>query len=331
MHKLGHHVLFLERDVPWYAGNRDTTEVPYADVELYGSLEELKDRFTDAVRNADLVIVGSFVPDGPAVIDWVLNTARNVRAFYDIDTPVTLAMMVSGDHRHLHPSLMPKFDLYFSFTGGPMLRRLENEYGVQSAKPLYCAVDESSYYPESVAKHWDLGYLGTFSPDRQPSLDRFLSEPAKRDSELRFVVAGSMFPADIAWHSNVEKIDHLSPDKHRRFYNEQRLTLNITRADMLKSGYSPSVRLFEAAACSTPIITDRWMGIEEFFTPGDDILVADTTEDVQKYLRDLTPDDLARLAENARSRVLRVHSSTVRAGELIDAFQQVADGQLARR
>lgn len=318
LEQLGHRVLFLERDVPWYASHRDQDGV------LYSSLEDLRDRFTDPVRNADLVIVGSFVPEGPAVMNWVLQTARGVRAFYDIDTPVTLDMISSGDHRHLEPSLIPKFDLYWTFTGGPMLRKLETEWGARRARPLYCSVDEQQYYPEQAPLRWSLGYLGTYSPDRQPSLEHLMLDPARALETSEFVVAGSMYPNDIVWPDNVTRIDHLAPHLHREFYCSQTFTLNLTRAAMLQAGYSPSVRLFEAAACGTPAITDRWPGLEEFFEIGAEILVADSPADVVRILRELPDEKRLLIAERARTRTLAEHSSVARAIELTQTFEEVA-------
>ncbi len=324
LNKSGHRVLFLERDVPWYSSRRDLETVPYAEVALYSSLEELRDGYSEAVRNADLVIVGSFVPDGPAVIEWVLETARGVRAFYDIDTPVTLEMISTGDHRHLEPRLIPKFDLYWSFTAGPMLRRLESEWGARRARPLYCSVDDEEYYPATFTARWSLGYLGTYSDDRQPSLERLLIEPARALPESRFVVAGSMYPDNIAWPENLDRIDHLAPTLHREFYGSQRFTLNITRAAMMKSGYSPSVRLFEAAACGTVAITDRWPGLDEFFEPGEEILVADSGADVVSILRGVTAEKAARIAERARARTLEHHSCLARARDLTAAYLETS-------
>jgi len=317
----GHRVLFLERDVPWYAENRDLPEPPYGRTVLYSSLEELKDRFAREVRSADFVMVGSYVPEGVAVGEWVTRTASGATAFYDIDTPVTLAKLSRGDHEYLTPELIPCYGAYFSFTGGPILRRLERHFGSPMARPLYCSVDPSLYRPEEAAPRWDLGYMGTYSDDRQPTLDRLLLEPARRLSQRhrsgqgRFVVAGPQYPAEIRWPKNVKRIEHLPPRKHSRFYNEQRFTLNVTRADMIQAGFSPSVRLFEAAACGTPIISDSWPGLETFFAIGEEILTARTAGDVLHYLQ-IPEEERRALGQRARARVLAEHTAAHRAEEL---------------
>jgi spore maturation protein CgeB len=312
----GHHVHFLERDVPWYASHRDLTELPGVQIELYPDLGTLRSRHTTSVREADLVIVGSYVPDGVAVGEWVVETAQRLTAFYDIDTPVTLAKLSRGDFEYLSPGLIREYQIYLSFTGGPILRRLEQEFGSPMARPLYCSVDPTKYFPEPLEPLWDLGYLGTYSSDRQPTVERFLLEPARRWGEGRFVVAGPQYPAGIDWPQNVARIDHLPPAEHRHFYNQQRFTLNVTRADMIAAGYSPSVRLFEAAACATPIVSDVWDGLNTFFAPGREILLARNAEEVEQFLRELSPTEARALGEAARARVLAAHTATHRAIEI---------------
>src|SRR4051812_20180248 len=207
----GHDVLFLERDVPWYASNRDLPQPPYGRTELYSSLEDLKDRFTGAVRRADLVMVGSYVPQGVEVGAWVQNTARGVSAFYDIDTPVTLAKLARKDFEYLSPELIPGYALYLSFTGGPTLERIERELGSPAARPLYCSCDPELYTPQHREPLWDLGYLGTYSEDRQPVLNRLMLDAASALPSGRFVVAGPQYPASIQWPSNVSRVEHLAP------------------------------------------------------------------------------------------------------------------------
>ncbi|HEU4698796.1 MAG TPA: glycosyltransferase [Gemmatimonadales bacterium] len=315
----GHDVLFLERDVPWYAENRDLAKPPYGRTVLYDDLAALKEAHGRAVAEADLVIVGSYVPEGVAVGEWVTREAEGVTAFYDIDTPVTLAKLGRGDAEYLAPELIPRYDLYLSFTGGPTLERIEREYGAPMARPLYCSVDPELYFPEAAPGHvpeWDLGYMGTYSADRQPPLDRLLLEPARRWAVGRFVVAGPQYPAAIGWPRNVRRIEHLPPARHRAFYTAQRFTLNITRADMVAAGYSPSVRLFEAAACGTPIVSDWWPGLDTLFEPGTEILIARSAEDTLGFLRDLGEPERRAMGERARARVLADHTAAHRAAEL---------------
>jgi len=321
----GHRILFLERNVPWYASNRDLESAPYADVKLYQSLNELREGFAGAVRNADLVIVGSYVPEGVAVGDWAIRTAKGVVAFYDIDTPVTMAKLDAGDHEYISPEMVPQYDLYLSFTGGPMLAHLESHYGARTARPLYCAVDPHEYFPDPQPQRWALAFMGTYSAERQPAVERLLIGPARELSNEKFCVAGSMFPDSVEWPENLQRIDHLAPNNHRSFYNAQRFTLNLTRTEMIRAGYSPSVRLFEAAACGTPIISDWWSGLDQFFTPKHEILIAGSTADVVGYLRDKDEDRRMRMAEKARNATSARHTGLHRAHELEKYFKEAAN------
>jgi spore maturation protein CgeB len=313
----GHRVLFLERNAAWYADNRDLPDPPYCRVQLYERTEDLQRTHASVIAGADLVLVGSYVPDGVAVADRVLALAEGCTAFYDIDTPVTLAALERGNSSYLERRQIPAFDLYLSFTGGPTLQRLERQFGAPRARALYCSFDAEVYFPEpQVEQNCDLGYLGTYSADRQPALEALLVRPALRWPQGRFVVAGPQYPASVAFPANVHRVTHLAPQAHRRFYNRQRFTLNVTRRDMVEAGYSPSVRLFEAAACGTPIISDSWAGLGTLFAPGRDILIAGGSDDVCGYLMDLPEAERARIGMNGRERVLQGHTSMHRAIEL---------------
>jgi spore maturation protein CgeB len=312
----GHRVRFFERDMPWYADNRDLPRPPYCEAHLYSSVKQLEALFPGTLR-ADLVIFGSYVPEGASLAQALLPRVSGLTAFYDIDTPITVAKVERGECDYLNASLIPRFDLYLSFSGGPILERLETQLGARRARPLYCSVEPRDYFPlPGAAKRYDLGYLGTYSVDRQPSLDRFLLEPARRWRGGTFCVAGAQYPPNIEWPSNVRRVEHLAPPAHGSFYNSQRLTLNITRADMISTGYSPSVRLFEAAACGVPIVTDEWPGLDDFFAPGAQILVARSTGDMLAYLRDTDAQTLEQIATRARARVLAQHTAAHRALEL---------------
>lgn len=312
----GHEVVFLERDVPWYAAQRDLPVPGYGRTFLYNSLADLNSRHQAEVAEADLVVVGSFVPEGIEVARWALSLAGGLIAFYDIDTPLTLARLARGECEYLEPELVPRFDLYLSFTGGPVLERLERQWGSPRARALYCSVDPTLYYPEPAERGFDLGYMGTYSDDRQPKLEALLLEPARRLGSRRFIVAGPMYPKSLVWPENVARIDHLPPEQHRAFYGSQRLTLNITRDDMAACGYAPSVRLFEAAACGVPIVSDWWEGLDAFFAPGKEILVARNTDDVVRLLTELGEEELLTLADAARRRILHEHTPRHRAQAL---------------
>jgi spore maturation protein CgeB len=327
----GHDVLFLERDMPWYASNRDLANPSFCRLEFYSSPEQLGASFARAIATADAVIVGSYVPDGVSVLRLVLRRARGVVAFYDIDTPVTLAKLCRGEKDYLAPELIPAFDLYLSFTGGPTLERLEREFGARRALPCYCSVDDTHYRPTGVQADVDLGFLGTYSPDRQSALEHLLIEPARHLPDRRFMVVGPQFPPGIDWPANVECIDHLGPDEHPAFYGRLRFALNVTRGAMVKAGWSPSVRLFEAAACGTPIISDAWPGLTSLFPAGKAVVVAQSADDVVAALRNLPEDRRRSIGAAAHRIVLDAHTGRARAAELETAIREAQLATIRRR
>ncbi len=323
----GHQVLFLERDKPWYADHRDMPAPPWGETRLYSGLDELTGRWSAAIAAADLIVVGSYVPDGAAVGALMQRLGGGTVAFYDIDTPVTLAALEAGDCDYLTPELLRGFDLYLSFTGGPTLQYLEATLGARAARALYCSADPEVYRPDpDTQPTLDLGYLGTYSRDRQPTVDALLCQPAQAWPEGRFAVAGPLYPTEIVWPANVERVEHLAPDRHRAFYAGQRFTLNVTRADMIQRGYSPSVRLFEAACCGVPIISDWWAGLDAFFKPEEEILIARDAREVLQVLRSMPEARRREVAEAARARVLSAHTGDHRAAELEAYATEAAQG-----
>ena len=319
----GHDILFLERDVPWYASTRDLPSPDYCTLDLYSSLADLERRRNE-IASADLVVVGSYVPEGIAVGRFVQATARGITAFYDIDTPVTLAALEAGECNYLSEPIIGGYDLYLSFTGGPVLDHIERRYGVPAARALYCSADIDAYAPSPKPFRWDLSFLGTYSADRQAALHRLLIEPARRARHLRFAVAGAQYPNDTLWPENVERIDHVPPDQHPAFYSASRFTLNVTRGEMVRAGYSPSVRLFEAAATGTAIISDAWPGLDTIFQPDREIIIAIRPEDVLAALLSIPGSRRRRLAQAARRRVLANHSAERRAIELETYLGEIA-------
>lgn len=323
----GHRVTFLERETPWYSLHRDLPNPDFCELLYYDTVDELIETHRERLSAADAVIVGSYVPEGVEVIDRLAELNLRKLCFYDIDTPVTLAKLDRGDEEYLAKRQIPLFDIYFSFSGGEVLTRLERKYGARRAEALYCSVDESRYVHTGEAPRWDLGYLGTYSPDRQPTLEKLLIEPARRLPEMRFVVAGPQYPEDIAWPANIERIEHLPPAEHAAFYSRQRFTLNVTRADMIAAGWSPSVRLFEAAACRTPIISDHWRGLDELLPHGEAVVIALHAVTVVRTLTEMDEAARRHLADEAYGRVLSGHTGLARARELAAALTEEGDGR----
>jgi spore maturation protein CgeB len=316
LQRRGDHVVFLERDQPWYAQNRDLPAPPWCDTHLYGSIPELRRCHTSAVRQADLVIVGSFVPEGVEVARWVLDAAPGAVAFYDIDTPVTIEKLRAADDEYLTAELVERFDLYLSFTAGPALDVLHEEFGARRPEPFFCFVDPDAYAPVEAAVKWGLTYLGTYSAGRQPTVDELLVRPARARPDECFAVAGPMYPPEIVWPPNVARIEHLPPADHACFYSATRFTLNVTRPEMRALGYSPSVRLFEAGACGAAIVSDSWPGLDTVFVPGKEVLLADTCVDVLRLLDAVSEEQRRAIGAAARRRVHAEHTADRRVEQL---------------
>ena len=326
----GHEVVFFEKDTPYYAQTRDLTQFGSgAELVLYDSWDEARARARLETQRADVVMITSYCPDGPAASELAFETAPGQTVFYDMDTPVTLARLEMGERVEYVPDPgLGQFDLVLSYTGGAALDLLQSRLGARRVAPLYGHVDPAAHRPgiPSDAFRGDLSYLGTFAEDRQPTLERLFVEPARHRSDLRFILAGSGYPETFPWSDNIYFVRHLPPADHPAFFASSRLTLNVTRGAMAAMGYCPSGRLFEAAACRIPVLTDRWEGLADFFLPGREILVADTTDDVIAALG-LSDGELKDIAEAAQARVLEEHSSDARAGEL----ERLLDGGAARR
>ncbi len=323
--RLGHRIVFYEQDAEYYRLRRDFECCDYCDVRLYGRWEDVRKQALAEAADADVVINASYCPGGARIIEEVLQLAGPLRVFYDLDTPVTLRRLAAGDVDYLRREQMPEFDLYLSWTGGGSLEELKDHWGVRLARPLYGCVDPDLYGRASVRTEFrcDLSYMGTYAPDRQEKLDRLFLEPSRRMPQASFVLAGTLYPWGWQWGENVRRFDHVAPAEHPEFYSSARATLNLTRADMARVGYCPSPRLFEAAACQSAILSDRWPGLESFFGPGEEILVVESADDVVRALG--APEgELSRVAARARERVLEEHTGMHRAQQLLAWMEEAA-------
>ena len=323
----GHQLVFFERDVSYYAGARDLRELPgRSELVLYSDWDGVRERAAREVASADAAIVTSYCADGVQASNLVLDEAPALKLFYDLDTPVTLARLSAGAAvPYLPPQGLGDFDLVLSYTGGAALDALKLQLGARQVAPLYGHVDPAQQRPATPVDAFraDFSYLGTYADDRQTALEMLFLEPARRRPEQRFVIGGSGYPEDFPWGDNIFFVRHLPPPDHPAFFCSSRLTLNVTRRDMAAMGYCPSGRLFEAAACGVPVLSDWWDGLDSFFTPGAEILIGRTTEDAVAAL-DMDEDKLRRIARAARERVLDEHTSEHRARELIDMIQDFA-------
>ena len=318
LHRRGIKITFFEKDVAYYARHRDFTSCDYCMLELYRSWDEIRTRALCQARESDVVIIASYCPDGARIADEVLDLNGPLRVFYDLDTPITLNRLGSASLDYLRRGQIPAFDLYLSFTGGGLLRRLEQDYGARMARALYGCVDADSYWRVAARPEFRCGlsHLGTYARDRQLKLQDLFLEPARRRNNMLFLLAGPLYPDDWTWPGNVRRQEHVAPHQHPALYSSSRATLNITRQEMADAGYCPSGRFFEAAACGTPIFTDWWQGLDCFFDIERELRVVRTPDDVLFCLA-MRDEELRRIGEQARRRTLEEHSGERRAAELL--------------
>ena len=328
----GHQVTFFERDVPYYADNRDLDRLPEGgELVLYREWAEALPQARRALDGADVGMVTSYCPDALAAARLLEDARLPVRCFYDLDTPVTLARLGAGEAvDYIGPDGLSGFDLVLSYTGGAALEALRSRLGARLVVPIYGSVDPDLHRPAPARPAYAalLSYIGTYAADRQAALERLFVEPARLRPEERFVIAGAQYPDGFPWTVNTWFVRHLPPPEHPAFYSSSRMTLNVTREAMARSGWCPSGRLFEAAACGVPILSDRWAGLDAFFAPGSEILVADTTAEALDALA-TPPATLAVLARRARERTLDEHTAARRAGEMVAAFEAAHTGAMA--
>jgi spore maturation protein CgeB len=323
--RLGHQIIFFEKNVAYYAAHRDFHDLPGGKLILYDNWSEALAQAQQHLADADVAMVTSYCPDGIASAELVL-ASRPLKVFYDLDTPVTLERIESGDGvDYIGAAGLRDFDMVLSFTGGRALIDLRRRLGARRAVALYGSVDPDVHRPVAARESYraDLSYIGTYAEDRQATLNALFLEPARRLPQRRFLIAGAQYPPAFAWLPNLFFVRHIAPPDHPALYSSSRLTLNVTRRAMAQAGHCPSGRLFEAAACGTPIITDCWDGLETFFRPGEEILVADQTDDVLAAL-ELSDEQLARIAGRARQRAVEEHCAARRARQLEDILESVA-------
>lgn len=319
----GHEIHFFERDTPYYARWRDVTSLPYASLHLYSSWEEVQPCARRALAGADIGVVTSYCPDGVAACALVLNSKLSRTVFYDMDTPVTLSRLERGEPVAYIPAEgLGGFDLVLSYTGGHALDLLRKRLGAQSVATLYGWVDPAIHHRVE-SSHWyqaDLSYLGTYSADRQAVLEELFVRTARHLPASQFVVGGAMYPNTETWPDNIRHYHHVGPPEHCAFYSSSPLTLNVTRASMAAMGYCPSGRFFEAAAAGTAVLSDWWEGLDTFFEPGEEILIAaSTAEATEAITRDRGA--LLKIGARAKERTLDCHTAEIRARRFIDLIQ----------
>ncbi|GJD50602.1 hypothetical protein OPKNFCMD_3345 [Methylobacterium crusticola] len=321
MAERGHQVVFFERDVPYYRAHRDLTALPGGRLVLYEDWDGIRALAAREVAGADVAMVTSYCPDAAAATELVLAAPRARRVFYDLDTPVTLARLRRGEAvDYVGPGGLAGFDLVLSYTGGRALAALRDELGARRVAPLYGHVDPGVHRPARPLERYraDLSYLGTYAADRQAGVSALLIAPARRRPESRFLIGGAQYPADFPWTPNIHFVHHVVPEEHPAFFASSRLTLNVTRGAMAESGWCPSGRLFEASACGSAVLSDTWEGLDAFYEPGEEILIARDADEVCAAM-DRSDREIRRIAEAGRARTLRDHVAARR----LDALERI--------
>ena len=293
-------------------------EIPGCELRLYKDWDDVLPQARSELSDADVGMVTSYCADGPAACQVVLDSTSRIHCFYDLDTPVTISRLLAGERvEYLPADGLGGFDLVLSYTGGEALNWLTTLLGARRVAPLYGSVDPLIHRPAEPVPEFaaDLSYLGTYAADRQKTLDRLFIQSARIAANRRFLIGGAQYPSDFPWTSNIYFVRHLPPAMHPAFYSSSRMTLNVTRRAMADMGYCPSGRLFEAAACGAPLLSDEWEGLDEFYAPGSEILLCHSTEDVLHAL-DLSDQELKRIAAAARERTISEHTADSRVKDL---------------
>lgn len=315
----GHSAVFYEKDVPYYASTRDGWACPKGiELRLYQSLDEIRSEALREMAKADVALSTSYCPEGGRAAQMIWESDADLKAFYDLDTPVTLRAVSEGERvEYLLAEGLSAFDLVLSFTGGRALEELQTRLGARRVAPLYGSFDPETHHAVTPIEAFRgaLSYLGTYAADRQAKLEKLLIEPAKRMPTQRFLIAGAQYPENFPWQDNIAFVRHLEPSQHPAFLCSSRATLNVTRGSMADYGYCPSGRLFEAAACQAAILSDWWEGLDSFFAPGSEILRVETAEEVIAALS-LSDDELRRVGEAACERAFACHTAAHRVVEL---------------
>lgn len=323
LHGLGHTVVFCEPDAYGRQQNRDLAEDPeYARVVVYRSEAERDALLDEAFAASDWVVKCSGVGVWDAELEAAVaerSGGRARTAFLDVDAPATLGR-IAADAADPFIACIPRYDHVLTYGGGPPVVAAYGRWGARACTPVYNALDPEEHRPpeRSGAPRWDLLFMGNRLPDREARVDEFFFRAASLCPEARFALGGEGW-GDRPMPANVEYLGHVPTARHNEVNAAARLVLNVHRESMVENGWSPATRMFEAAGAAACQVTDAWQGIEEFFSPGEEILVAQGAEEVAARVR-ATDDARARaVGEAGRRRALRDHTYAQRA-RLLDAL-----------
>lgn len=323
----GHRTIFLEKETKLGSAHRDMLRSPYCEVWTYRDADQLLDEYVSLLHGADVVLLGDGVAGASRIAGWIATEARCVKIYYDTDLARTFDSLCADkpDHECLQAHNIPDFDLYLSTTGGAALQRIRAEYDCPNVQPLYECIDPYFYYRTDEPKQYDLGFIGNYNVNRGQQLDKMMLQPAQRTPNRSFILAGGDYPTDLGWPTNLRYLEHLPETSHVSFYNRLNCTLVLARPDRSALGHTPSKRLLAAAACGVPILSDHWVGLEEFFEPNRELYVVEDCHSVLESLYQTQQMDRVKLGNRARQRVLAEHSTRRRAEQFLDYCLTIMD------
>jgi spore maturation protein CgeB len=321
LHARGHQICFVEQDIYDRQRHRDLSADPdYCEVRVVSGWGPLRRELAAATREADLLVkcnaTGAFDRE---MEEWLVGPDGAHRsggrpvAFWDVDALATLDEC-DAPGSYLRP-LVPRFDAVLTYGGGPPVIERYRRLGARKVVPVYNAADLDDYYPvpPDPARAADLLFIASRLPDRERRVREYFLRAAELAPDLRFLLGGPGWDEGVALPPNVRRIGYVPTGQHRAWICSARMSLNVVREAMAREGYSPPTRVFEVAGCAGCLITDAWAGVEMFFEPGRELLVAASAEDVVRHLRAVSVTDAAEIGKRARARVARDHTYASRA------------------
>lgn len=321
LHRLGHKITFAEPDIYNRQQNRDCSEIEYATVRVYQTPREI-DLILSEACSSDLIVKHSGVGADDELLEREvlrLGSPSTRVAFWDVDAPATLAR-VEQDSTDQFRELIPKYDFIFTYGGGNPIVEHYISLGAKNCFPVYNALDPDTHYPVPPEEGFgcDLAFVGNRLPDREKRVEEFFLAAAEMAPEFQLLLGGEgwgskRLPKNVRW------IGHVGTAQHNVINSSARMVLNINRESMARVGFSPPTRVFEAAGAAACLITDRWTGIETFFQPGREILVAAGPDDIVRFLREISPEKSREIGLAMRNRALRDHTYELRAKQ-VDAI-----------
>ncbi len=319
--RLGHQITFAEPDAYGRQQHRDSDDFSYVRSLVYQPGTDL-DAMLKLAGEADVVVKHSGIGvDDEALERRILELQDHAAiTFWDVDAPATIARM-HADEQDAFRTSMPRYDAVLTYGGGPWCREQYLGLGARAYFSMYNGLDPETHHPAppDPSLKCDVAFLGNRLPDREARVEELFLRAAELAPESSFLLGGEGW-GDKQMPPNVRYIGHVPTADHNRVNCSAEMMMNINRASMAASGFSPPTRVFEVAGAGTCLLCDDWPGIDDCFEPGSEILVVKTAEDV---VRALTMHDEAsrrHIGAAFHARALRDHTYAQRAAQAEAAF-----------